>query len=109
MHGKPQYRIDGNRMYTTQLFDRLQKAIEKKIADRKHCLALYISSLKGLSPLEKLSMGYSYTTDINGKTIKDVDAIDIGDQVKIAVRNGTMITKVLEKEKVDRENGYGTR
>jgi exodeoxyribonuclease VII large subunit len=109
LHGSPQYRIKENRMYGIQISERLQNAIVKNIAAKKHVLELYITKLKGTSPLEKLSSGYAYATDEFGKVIKNIDEVSIGDRIEIAVRNGMMLTEVLKKEKVDRENENGTR
>jgi len=109
LHGSPQYRIKENRMYTIQLSERIQNAMNKSIADRKHRLELYITKLKGASPLEKLSSGYVYATNEKGKAIKDIDEVLIGDKIEIALKNGTIFTKVLEKINVDRENENGRK
>lgn len=109
LHGSPQYRIKENRMDALQTLEKLQKAMMNKISGKKHLLELYITKLKGVSPLEKLSSGYAYVTDKNGKAIKSIDSVIIGDVIEVAVKNGTILTEVLKKEKVNRENEYGTR
>ena len=42
---------------------RLQVLMREKYRDSRHRMQIYIEKLKGLSPLEKLGQGYSYTAD----------------------------------------------
>ena len=56
----PMSRIRDKRMAAVNLEERLQNGMRRLLEDRKHRFALYVEQLKGLSPLEKLSSGYSY-------------------------------------------------
>ena len=102
LHASPEYKIREHRMYVAGLSDRMQKAIERSIQRKKYALQIYIEKLKGLSPLEKLSSGYSVATTDTGRVITDVNQLEVGDQFEVAVRNGLMKAKLLEKNRVDR-------
>ena len=52
--------------------------------------------LKGLSPLDKLSQGYSYVSDENGQTVNDVGKVQVGDKLSIYVKNGKIEANVTE-------------
>ena len=45
----------------------------------------------------KLSQGFSYVASQDGKTIYDVDQVQIGQPLFIDVKNGRIKAKVLEK------------
>lgn len=89
------------RMRRTQsisLEERLQAAMEKRLQEARHRLALYAERMKGLSPLDKLSQGYAYAADAAGKTLSSVEQVDIGDQIRIYVKDGSLLAQVQEKE-----------
>ncbi len=102
-HGSPGYKIKENRMYLAQTTDKLEAKMEKKIRERKYALSVYIARLKGLSPLEKLSTGYAFVSDFTGKTVKDIDQIQIGDCLEVSMQNGTVKAEVKEKYRVSRD------
>ncbi len=102
LHGSPQYRVKENRMYALQLLERMQKGMDKNISSKRHRLELFIMRLKGVSPLDKLSAGYAYATDKSGNPIRDIEQVSLEDQIAIDIKNGVIVAKVLEKQKVER-------
>lgn len=78
------------------LESRLRDVMEEIISNRKQSLSIYIERLKGLSPLEKLSQGYSHVSDEDGKTVYDVGSVKKSDKLTIHVQNGSILTEVLE-------------
>ncbi len=89
------------RMKKTQsisLEERLQAAMEKQLQEARHRLALYAERMKGLSPLDKLSQGYAYAADASGRTLSSVDQVEVGEQIRVCVRDGSLLAKVWEKE-----------
>jgi len=89
--------VDEKRLYLCQLQDKLDLLMRHCIEDRKHRLALYASRLNGVSPLEKLGQGYSYTETQDGKMVKSVDEINVSDKVHVYVKNGSFTAVVDEK------------
>ena len=75
---------------------RMENAMNNILLSRKHQLEIYASKLHGLSPLEKLSQGYSYVESIQGKPVNSVKNIDAGDKVKIYFKDGNVDAQVLE-------------
>ena len=89
------------RMKRTQalsLEDHLQKAMEHRLLDSRHKLALYMEQMKGLSPLDKLNQGYTYTADSAGKTITSVSQVSVGDSVTVYVKDGRLSAQITDKQ-----------
>ena len=80
------------------LEERLQAAMEKRLQEARHRLALYAERMKGLSPLDKLSQGYAYVADASGRTLSSVEQVDIGEQIRVYVKDGSLWAQVREKE-----------
>lgn len=96
------------RMKKTQsvsLEERLQAAMEKLLQEKRHRLALYAERMKGLSPLDKLSQGYAYAADVSGRTLSSVEQVDVGEQIRVYVKDGSLLAKVQEKENGEKERG----
>lgn len=90
----PASRIREHRMRTVAAEDKLQEKMHRLLDARRHRLALYIERLKGLSPLEKLSSGYSYVSDETGKNIRSTTQVTIGQPLTIQVSDGNIKAKV---------------
>ncbi len=87
-HQSPAFQIQQNRQYASDLEDKLNGLMKQVLERKKHRLALYIEKMKGLSPLETLSKGYSFVTDEEGKAVKTIQTVKKGDTVSIAVKDG---------------------
>lgn len=94
----PESKIREKHQRCLQLEDRLDKAMQDVLNQRKHKLAIYIEKMKGLSPLEKLSSGYSYVEDAGGKNIKSVNQVTTGEKLRIRVKDGAIDTMVTNVE-----------
>ena len=72
-------------------------------ADSRHRMQIYIEKLKGLSPLEKLGQGYSYTADVHGRKITQTGQVKKGDTICVYVSDGRLQAKVtdIQKDKQD--------
>ena len=89
------------RMKRTQalsLEDHLQKAMERRLNDSRHKLALYVEQMKGLSPLDKLNQGYTYTADSAGRTLTSVSQVSVGDPVTVYLKDGRLRAQVTDKQ-----------
>lgn len=89
------------RMKKTQsvsLEERLQSAMEKRLQETRHRLALYAERMKGLSPLDKLSQGYAYAADASGRTLSSVEQVTVGERIRVYVKDGSLLAQVQEKQ-----------
>lgn len=96
----PVSRIRDKRQYAIRLEEQLQGQMEQIIQGKKHMLALYIERMKGLSPLERLSSGFSYVEDRVGRNVRSIDNIKTGDELTVRVKDGSIHTIVTETEAV---------
>ena len=62
------------------------------------------ATLEGLSPLKKLSGGYSYVNDEAGRAVTSVSGISQGDSLTINVTDGIIHTEVKQTESLSRED-----
>ena len=67
--------------------------------DRKMRFGILIERFRGLNPLDRLRQGYSYVCDENGKNIRKVGDVDIGDAVRVIVTDGSIMAEVKSTEK----------
>ena len=100
--GSPAGRLKQNRMYLMRLEERLQASMRRQLDGKRHILALYTEKLRGLSPLDKLSQGFSWVTDEHGRGIRDVDQTREGQLLVIHMKNGIVHAKVEGKDRVIR-------
>ena len=91
----PENKIRDQRARHAELERRYTDAMEEKLKEARHRLALYIQAMKGLSPLDKLNQGYSYV-EKEGKAITSVQDVKEGDLLEICVSDGK-ITARAEK------------
>ncbi len=83
----------------TELGRRMDSAVKDKYMAGRNRIAVLAERLKGVSPLEKLTMGYSFVADGNGKNIRNVARLSEGDIINIYMRNGRVKADVREVEK----------
>ncbi len=99
----PAYRITQQRTGLMSCEDRLSAGMARKLEQSRHRLELYIEKFKGLSPIEKLNHGFSYVTDQKQNAITDVSMIEIGDPIRIHVKNGELtaeVTQIMKKDDI---------
>lgn len=97
----PGSRLRERRTYLMQLEEGLQRGMQNVLREKKHRMAILVEQMKGLSPLQKLSSGYSHVTDEQGKTIRSVEGIGVGQTVTIQVTDGRIRAQVTEREETD--------
>ncbi len=79
--------------------EKLRAAMENALEKKKHQISLYGETLKGLSPLEKLSRGYAFLEDERGKPVTRIGQVNTGGTIKIYMLDGCIEAKVIKKEK----------
>jgi len=94
----PEARLKKRKENLLLLRDALNRAMESILRDRKHSMALYAERLHGLSPLLKLSGGYSYVEGPKGGAVKSVKDVSVNDSLKINVTDGYITAVVKDKQ-----------
>ena len=87
-HVSPEDILRQKRLVLADSQERLQRLMEKRLTDAKHRLALYAEEMKGLSPLQKLQSGYTYTADEAGNHIDSVQSLEKGQHLKLTFADG---------------------
>lgn len=91
----PKSRLKDRRVELISLEEKLKSLMELKLETNKHRLSIYIEKLKGLSPLDKLNQGYSYS-EISGKTLNSITKAKKDDIVNIYLKDGVLDAKVID-------------
>ena len=64
---------------------------------KKHEYLNLVSTLDALSPLKVINRGYSIA-EVEGKTINSVKQVNVNDELKVRLTDGTVVAKVISKE-----------
>lgn len=92
----PASRLRENRKYAADLWEKLQGLAENQLARNRHRVALLAEQLEGLSPVRRLSLGYSYISDADGVAVTDAAKIKQGDILDIHLLKGSLKAAVTE-------------
>lgn len=87
-HVSPEDVLRQKRLYLAECQDRMHGLMEKQLVETKHRLALYAEEMKGLSPLQKLQSGYTYTADEQGGHIDSVEQLQQGQHLTLTFADG---------------------
>lgn len=85
--------INEKRQRLADLESRLTRVMSKRLEAYRHRLALDSGRLQALSPLAQLGRGYSFVTGKDGKRLDSVKQAAKGDQLRIELRDGTIVAK----------------
>ena len=102
-HVSPEDMLRQKRLYLADCQERLQRMMEQQLTETKHRLALYAEEMKGLSPLQKLQSGYTYTADESGSHIDSVSRLTRGQHLMLTFVDGK--AKVTVDEITGQKNG----
>ena len=101
----PSYRIREMKTHAMHLEEKLSAVMQRKLQLERQRLELYVQKMKGVSPLDKLNQGYSYTAAQDGKTLSSIKQLKEGDLITVYVRDGqasARVEKTIARE--EREN-----
>lgn len=87
-HVSPEDVLQQKSLYLAECQDRIHGLMEKQLVETKHRLALYAEEMKGLSPLQKLQSGYTYTADEQGGHIDSVEQLQQGQHLTLTFADG---------------------
>ena len=76
----------------------MEKTLQSIISRKKQAFVKAAATLDAISPLKVIGRGYSMVTE-NGRVLRSVDAVQIGDDVDITMADGTLRCRVNEKRR----------
>ena len=92
----PMRQIHDKRQHLTTVWDRMEDVMTQRLQDRKHTLALLGGRLHGLSPLAKISNGFGFVTDQNGRKLESIKQVEPKDQISVRILDGRLTAQVVE-------------
>ena len=87
--------------------ERLPAAAKRRLERDERRLAVVSERLWGLSPLKKLSRGYGFITDQDGKRLESVRQAPAGTAITVRVADGRLDARVTESQALDSPSGTG--
>lgn len=102
-HHSPMNIINSRRSQLEDLKLSLERSIGGALAQAKNRLSLSCARLEALSPLARLSGGYSYVAGADGAAVTSIQGVNVGDVLDINVSDGIIKSKVLEISRAARE------
>lgn len=101
-HLSPANIVDSRRRELEDLRLALERAMEDALFKARNGLSVRCARLEALSPLARLSMGYSYVEDKDKKAVTSIDGVKTGDILKINVSDGIIGARAVDILPVDR-------
>lgn len=92
----PQNQLNEKRHQLIKLEDSLNSIMQDKYIKARHTLQLYASRLEGVSPLAKLSAGYSYVKNQQGKRVISVNDIKENEHITLQFKDGIVSANVTD-------------
>lgn len=93
---QPENLVNARRTHCADLEQRLGQQMERRLLEARHRLQLCAQGLESLSPLKRLSQGYSVVTDAQGKSVTEAGQVQPGDPLGIQLFHGRLKTQVTE-------------
>lgn len=97
----PKQKLNEKRQQAVDLENQLRMLMKQKLDENRHWLALYIEQMRRLSPIEKMSQGYSYVENRKLENIHSVSQVKKGEEIQIRVVDGTIHARVTGTKKED--------
>ncbi len=102
-YAHPRQKLNENRQYAAELENRIRTGMKDRLVREKHRMSLLAEKLKGVSPLEKLCQGYSYTQTSDGVNVRSTAQAEPGMELEIYVSDGKIYAEVKGEETWERQ------
>ncbi len=100
----PQSKIQETRQYLISMEEKLEGGMARQLESQKARLAACAGKLDGLSPIKRLSQGFSYMADEKGRAVTDAGRVMPGQRLTVYVSNGKVYVRAESSEVT---GGYG--
>ena len=94
----PELKLRERRKLAADLEEKLSGRMEQILKGKRHELALLSGRLEAMSPVKKLSQGFSYVADESGHAVTDASAVSVGQQLTVHLLKGRLQAEVTEVE-----------
>lgn len=101
-YSNPKSKIQQKRQRLLDIEDRLELLIRQSVQQNRYRLAVYAERMRGLSPLRKLSQGYAFIANEEGKMINSIKQVEKGQKLHISVTDGNLEATINKIEKQQR-------
>ena len=95
----PDFIVDDRRYQLMNLDTRMENGMKYSVSLKKELFARYTSKLEALNPMSVISRGYSAVFADDGKLIKSVDQVEVGDRLNFKTVDGSVSAEVKGKVK----------
>lgn len=92
----PMNQVREKRTHLMQLEEHMKESMRQKLLQCRHRQAILIEQYKGMSPLNKLSQGFSYVEKEDGTCLKDAANVMPQENIKIHLYKGSISAVVTE-------------
>ena len=92
----PRSRMNENRRRLVEYEDKMQSLMRQGLTAKKHQLSLLARTLDGLSPMKKISNGYAFLENQEGKAVKSIAQMEVGNQITVHLQDGRLQAQVTE-------------
>lgn len=95
----PAYGLRQQRQRHGDMFEKLVRLMENRLTAYRNRLAVTAERLNGQSPLTKLSSGYSFVTDQDGRNVRSVEQVKPEQELSVYMTDGKVRVRTLEIER----------
>ena len=92
----PQNFIDDKRMLVLSLSGRLEQEMKLSLTDKRGRFASLTASLEALNPMSVISRGYSAVFGEDGKLVRSVKQIGVGERFTFRTTDGSVVGEAVE-------------
>jgi len=96
----PMALVKEKRTRTMHLEESFQYVMERILQRKRQEIALYAQRMKGVSPLDKLSQGFSYVAH-DARTLTSISQVENGDCIQVYVTDGVVDATVISKAEME--------
>ena len=94
----PRAVLNSKKQYLADLEEKLTQRMTYRLSMSRHRLQLLAGCLEAGSPVKKLSQGFSFVTDENGKPVTKSSQVKAGDEIAVRTLDGKIHARVLRVE-----------
>jgi len=91
--------VQDRRLQLDRLSSHIQSQLERRIAEAKSQTTAYAGRLDALSPLRVLDRGYAIAQDGEGRAVRSVKKVNVGDTLSLRLRDGELAANITEVKK----------
>lgn len=103
----PQAVLNSKKQYTADLEEKLQQRMENRIEQLRHQIQLLAGRMEAGSPVRKLSQGFSFVTDSQGRPVTKISQVREGERIDVRTLDGTIRAEVLAANAFGEGEQYG--